>query len=84
MVRGWGGGRAGTPKSQKAITASRSAWFKYAIIRARYIAHDDDGDPGIGRSPEDDGERAVLVILARSGGGGLQKTLALPALDASL
>lgn len=53
------------------------------MMRARYIAHDDDGDPGIGRSPDDDGERAVLVILTRCGGGGLQETLALPALDAS-
>ena len=36
-----------------------------APIRARYTAHDDDGDPGIGSSPDDDGDGEALVIFGR-------------------
>jgi hypothetical protein len=42
-----------------------SGFLNAALIRAAYSAQEDDGVPGIGRSPEADGE--ALVIVASTG-----------------
>lgn len=30
-------------------------------ILARYMAHEDDGEPGMGRRPDDEGERGLMT-----------------------
>jgi hypothetical protein len=50
------------PKSQKATRTELSAPAKTALNLALYSAHDEPGEPGIGReSPEDDGERFIVL-----------------------
>lgn len=36
-----------------------------AAIRARYKAHDDDGEPGIGRRPDEAGEGELVIFASR-------------------
>lgn len=35
--------------------------FTKLVNRELYIAHDDDGDPGMGRSPDADGDRLDML-----------------------
>jgi hypothetical protein len=49
------------PNSQKARSTEASAPWKMALNLALYIAHDDPGDPGSGRSTEEDGDLVIVV-----------------------
>jgi hypothetical protein len=53
------------PKSQNATTTLMSGRRNMASMRAAYMAHDEDGEPGIGRRPEEDGERLVIAASRR-------------------
>ncbi|KZL75238.1 hypothetical protein CT0861_11293 [Colletotrichum tofieldiae] len=66
--------RGSVPSSQKATTTCVSACRKSAERRAEYSAHDDDGDPGMGRRPEDEGDRPVMVHFSTILDSGRQKT----------
>jgi hypothetical protein len=49
------------PNSQKATSTEASAPWKMALNLALYIAHDEPGDPGSGRSTEEDGGLVIVV-----------------------
>ena len=49
------------PNSQKATRTDVSALLRNAPSRARYKAHDDDGEPGIGRNPDADGDLFIFL-----------------------
>ena len=49
------------PNSQKARSTEASAPWKMALNLALYIAHDEPGDPGSGRSTEEDGDLVIVV-----------------------
>lgn len=51
-----------SPNSQNATSTDASAPWKIALNRALYNAHDEPGEPGIGSSPDDDGD---LFIVCR-------------------
>jgi hypothetical protein len=48
------------PNNQNAISTEGSAPWKIDLIRATYIAHDDPGVPGNGRSPGEDEDLFIL------------------------
>jgi hypothetical protein len=49
------------PNSQNATSTEGSAPWKMALNLALYIAHEEPGDPGSGRSPEEDGGLAIVA-----------------------
>ena len=56
---------ADIPNSQKATSTDVSAFRNTFAKRARYTAHDDDGEPGMGKgssSPEEDGDLFILSV----------------------
>jgi hypothetical protein len=54
-------GLQSAPSSQKAITTLVLGCFTKLRSLEPYIAHDDDGEPGMGRSPDADGERLDIL-----------------------
>lgn len=61
MGRVW---KYAVPNNQNATTTEVSAPWKRAPNLALYMAHDEPGDPGIGRSPEDEGVLDIAVPYA--------------------
>jgi hypothetical protein len=59
--RGVDGSGVEVPNSQKATSTEASAPWKMALNLALYIAHDEPGDPGSGRSTEEDGDLVIVV-----------------------
>jgi hypothetical protein len=50
------------PKSQKEMRTEESAPAKMALRRALYIAHEEPGEPGRGRIPEDEGDLFIAAL----------------------
>jgi hypothetical protein len=53
------------PNSQKETTTVASAPWKRAFNLARYMGHDEPGEPGRGRSAEDEGDLLMVMRLKR-------------------